>query len=48
MRRRNRRDQAATAVEYGLFVALIIGLAIAAIIAFGQRVGELFQSVLPF
>lgn len=48
MRRRSRRDHGATAVEYGLIVALIVGLAIGAIFLFGRTVFVLFQTAPVF
>lgn len=44
MRRRRWRDHGATGVEYGLIVALIVGVALLAIVLFGQKVLVLFQS----
>jgi Flp pilus assembly pilin Flp len=48
MRRRSRRDHGATAVEYGLLIALIVGLAIGAIFLFGGTVFVLFDTAPVF
>ena len=48
MRRRSRRDHGATAVEYGLLIALIVGLAIGAMILFGSKVFVLFNTAPVF
>jgi Flp pilus assembly pilin Flp len=48
MRRGSHRDLGATAVEYGLLIALVIGIALAAIVLFGQKVFELFSTAPVF
>ena len=48
MRRRRRRDHGATAVEYGLLIALIVGIAVLAIALFGQTVFVLFDTAPVF
>ena len=39
------RDQGATAVEYGLLVALIAAVIVAIVIVLGKQVSNAFQSV---
>ena len=39
------RDRGATAVEYGLLVALIAAVIVAIVLVLGQRVSTAFQSV---
>lgn len=39
------RDRGATAVEYGLMVALIAAAIIIAVTAFGETLSDLFESV---
>lgn len=41
-------ERGATAVEYGLLVALIAGVIVVATIALGEQVLALFNSVDPF
>ena len=48
MRRRSRRDHGATAVEYGLLIALIVGIAVVVIALFGQTVFQLFDTAPVF
>lgn len=42
------REDGATSVEYGLILALIVGAALAAIVLFGGKVFELFQTAPVF
>lgn len=45
---RLRRDErGATAVEYGLLVALIAAAVIAAVVLFGPQLALLFQNMIP-
>jgi len=41
------RDQGATAVEYGLLVALIAAVIVAIVLVLGRQVSTAFQSVSP-
>ncbi len=44
-RERMREEKGATAVEYGLMVGLIAVVIIAAVVALGGRLDELFRSI---
>ncbi|HEU5008520.1 MAG TPA: Flp family type IVb pilin [Jatrophihabitantaceae bacterium] len=40
--RNNREDRGATAVEYGLLVALVAAVIVAAVVLFGSKINEIF------
>jgi pilus assembly protein Flp/PilA len=44
---RNSNDEGATAAEYGVLLAGIVGVVAIAALALGGRIGDLFDSVLP-
>lgn len=44
---RTSQDEGATAAEYGVLLAGIVGVVAIAALALGGRIGDLFDSILP-